>query len=396
MPHIYVEFTRLRQMENSFKRIFSKIEKIKSDFQSTIKQLDWDVKYQSNINDTANRIINNLDSEIHAMKQYQEFLNESYEKYVKLDNISLKMDSTNVSGTGAVISTIGTGILGGFIKSLSEDIEKNKDLLSVAKKLLTGYSKWGNNSEAGVLKAGISYIEDFSKFFSGDKKGLSGASDLCNLADSSIGLWKGGYEYFQKQFDELKTGFFGEVAQKNVKVLGLTGDFLGLIGSITSASDGLNEKSWQTAVADYIDTGKDIISVAKSGYELHHIGDVTGITTEKAGPWSALGIYKAIGDAGIGSIEQGFRSMEKYSSDGKWDVGDTGATGIDISMAGLYGLSHSLTLGLDDVIFGAIDRATGGNGTSDMSYFEKAAEGYKILAKNIGTSIGNWWVNLTT
>ena len=65
-------------------------------------------------------------------------------------------------------------------------------------------------------------------------------------------------------------------------------------------------------------------------------------------------------------------------------------------MAGLYGLSHSLTLGLDDVIFGAIDRATGGNGTSDMSYFEKAAEGYKILAKNIGTSIGNWWVNLTT
>ena len=170
----------------------------------------------------------------------------------------------------------------------------------------------------------------------------------------------------------LKTGFFGDVAQKNVKVLGLSAGFLGLTASILSASNGLDNKQWQSIVADYVDCGKDMLSVIK------------------AGPWSALNIYSAIGEAGIQSISQGFRSHEKYYADGQWDMGDTGATGIDISMAGIYGISHSLTLGFDDLIFGAIDNATGGNGTADMSYFEKAAEGYKILANKCGEAIGNW------
>ena len=138
-----------------------------------------------------------------------------------------------------------------------------------------------------------------------------------------------------------------------------------------------------------------MLSVIKSGYALKHIGDVKSLSEIKAGPWSALNIYSAIGEAGIQSISQGFRSHEKYYADGQGDMGDTGATGIDISMAGIYGISHSLTLGFDDLIFGAIDNATGGNRTADMSYFEKAAEGYKILANKCGEAIGNWWVGLT-
>lgn len=116
----------------------------------------------------------------------------------------------------------------------------------------------------------------------------------------------------------------------------------------------------------------------------------------KAGSWNALRIYTAIVNAGVRSISQGFCSVEKYSADGQWDIGDTVATGINISMAGIYGISHSLTFGLDDLIFGVIDSATGGNGTTDMSYFEKAAEGYKILANKCGEAIGNWWIGLTT
>ena len=56
-----------------------------------------------------------------------------------------------------------------------------------------------------------------------------------------------------------------------------------------------------------------------------------------------------------------FRSHEKYYADGQWDIGDTGATGIDVSMTGLYGLSHNLTLGADDWIFGLVDKLSGGN-----------------------------------
>ena len=94
-------------------------------------------------------------------------------------------------------------------------------------------------------------------------------------------------------------------------------------------------------------------------------------------------------------LQQGFKSHERYYADGKWDLGDTGATGIDISIAGLYGLTHSLTFGLDDKIFGWVDEISGGDKHPEMSYVEKAAEGYKILGEKIGDSIASWWNNLT-
>lgn len=45
-----------------------------------------------------------------------------------------------------------------------------------------------------------------------------------------------------------------------------------------------------------------------------------------------MDVYKAITEAGIESGEQLFRSIEKYSSDGKWDFNDTGATGVDVAI----------------------------------------------------------------
>lgn len=79
---------------------------------------------------------------------------------------------------------------------------------------MRGTDKWGDVDEAGVLEDVISYFESFTTFFSGDKKGLTGASDWCNLADSSIGVWTGLYDYFCDMYKGLKIGFFGDVAQK--------------------------------------------------------------------------------------------------------------------------------------------------------------------------------------
>ncbi len=281
-----------------------------------------------------------------------------------------------------------------FAKHL-EDIKNEEDLLSIVKTLLGGYKSLDGIAEAGVLKDVISYIESFSNFFLGDKKGLTGASDWCDLANSSFRVWTGLYDYYSDMYKGLETGFFGKVAQKNVKILGLSAGILGLTASVLSASSGLDKKNWQSIVADYVDCGKDMLTIIKSGYGLKHIGDAKSLLKVKAGPWNAFSVYTAIGDAGVRVVSQGFRSHEKYYADGKWDLGDTGATGIDIGMAGIYGISHSLTFGLDDLIFGAIDKATGGNGTSDMTYYEKAAAGYKILAQKCGEAIGNWWTKLT-
>lgn len=403
MLRIYVEFSGLDQIGSRCKAVASKVDTIQSDFQRTVRQLDWDIRFESNINSTATQIAKTLEQYSRTLETYQRFIEDAHNEYVKLDeykktNLIDYISSIRVDPNVAVILGPGGNPFANWKDRISEivfDTDEEKNLLSTVKTLLRGTDKWGDVDEAGVLEDVISYFERFTTFFLGDKKGLTGASDWCNLADSSIGVWTGLYDYFCDMYKGLKIGFFGDVAQKNVKVLGLSAGFLGLTASILSASNGLDNKQWQSIVADYVDCGKDMLSVIKSGYALKHIGDVKSLSEIKAGPWSALNIYSAIGEAGIQSISQGFRSHEKYYADGQWDMGDTGATGIDISMAGIYGISHSLTLGFDDLIFGAIDNATGGNGTADMSYFEKAAEGYKILANKCGEAIGNWWVGLT-
>ena len=399
MPRIYVEFSGLDQIGSRCKTVASRVDTIQSNFQRTVRQLDWDIRFESNINSTATQIAKTLEQYSKTLENYQRFIEDTHNEYVKLDEYKktnlidyvypLKLETLPepyICGPGNPFANR---------KIIVFDTDEEKDILSTVKTLLRGTDKWGDVDEAGVLEDVISYFESFTTFFSGDKKGLTGASDWCDLADSSIGVWTGLYDYFCDMYKRLKTGFFGGVAQKNVKVLGLSAGFLGLTASILSASNGLDNKQWQSIVADYVDCGKDMLSVIKSGYALKHIGDVKSLSEIKAGPWSALNIYSAIGEAGIQSISQGFRSHEKYYADGQWDMGDTGATGIDISMAGIYGISHSLTLGFDDLIFGVIDNATGGNGTADMSYFEKAAEGYKILANKCGEAIGNWWIGLT-
>lgn len=73
--------------------------------------------------------------------------------------------------------------------------------------LLGGGKTLENNDEAGILEKVISYVEDFASFFNGDKAGLTGAIDLCDLTTSSIGLWKEGYDYFQGMFEGVSTGF---------------------------------------------------------------------------------------------------------------------------------------------------------------------------------------------
>ena len=406
MPRIYVEFSSLEQIGSRCKNVASKVDTIQSDFQRTVRQLDWDIRFESNINSTATQISKELEQYSRTLEAYQQFIEDACGEYIKLDEYQKKSTLNNLI-TGSIklidIQILGPGvnpfanrdfILTEKIKEYFSDIEEEKDLLSTVKTLLNGADKFGDDDEAGVLKDVISYIQDFTSFFNGDKKGLTGASDWCNLADSSIGLWTELADYFRKTADKYSLSFF--VTKKDVKALGVTSGFLGLVASVLSASDGLNTKQWQDIVADYTDCGKDILSVISSVYELKNIGNIKSLAEIKAGPWNALGVYSAIGEAGVQAISQGFRSHGKYYADGQWDLGDTGATGIDISMAGIYGLSHKLTGGLDDLVYGVIDSATDGNGTSDMSYYEKAAEGYKILANKCGEAIGNWWIDLTT
>lgn len=85
MPRIYVNFSGLDQIGSRCKSVASKVDEIQSDLQRTIRQLDWDVRYESNINSTANQIARKLEQYASALKAYQQFIDDAKYEYVKLD-----------------------------------------------------------------------------------------------------------------------------------------------------------------------------------------------------------------------------------------------------------------------------------------------------------------------
>lgn len=298
-----------------------------------------------------------------------------------------------------MINFLQSYILPGKSGSGSIDYRKNEsintEIIEGIKTISKYQDKLMEQSEWGIFEKFLTFVQSFTGFFSEEKKGIVGIGDWFQLSDDGISLWTELYDYFRKMYKDQESYFFGDKVWKGTLELNVVADFLGLLAALSSASSGLEEKSGMTATADFLDCLKNITSISKSGYKLNHFKDAESLAEMKGGPWSALDVYKAIINSTIGSISQGVRSVETYYADGQWDAGDTGATGIDVTMAGLYGLSHELSFGLDDFIFGLVDRASGGNGTSDMSYVEKAAEGYKILGEMLGEALGDLWIRIT-
>ena len=109
-----------------------------------------------------------------------------------------------------------------------------------------------------------------------------------------------------------------------------------------------------------------------------------------------MNIWVALLESGLGIFEQSIKSHQKYYADGKWSVDDTAKFLMEVSLAGLYGISHTLSAHLDDVIFAWIEKATGGDDNSDMTVIEKAAAGYAILAENIGNAVAKFGKNLVS
>lgn len=85
MPRIYIQFSGLDRIGTQCGTIASKIDDIRSDLKGTIKKLDWDVRYESDIDGTADRIAKKLDGYEDALKKYKKFIEDAHRKYVKLD-----------------------------------------------------------------------------------------------------------------------------------------------------------------------------------------------------------------------------------------------------------------------------------------------------------------------
>lgn len=384
MPRIYVEFAGLEQIGTGCKTAASRVDTIETEFWRTIQKLDWDVRYEADINSTAKQISQKLEKQIAVLKNYQEFLNNTIETYRLLNdgdyNREMLSDLLQAQAEASVK----------FDKSI-QDKNSNSQFEEWIKSILEWLDKTNSNEYAGITKDGLSYLEALYDYFTGDMKGLTGAEDWFDLCENSADLWKGLYDYLKEYYN--KTGsLFSITNQKKVAGVDIAGNIAGFISSIFGAVDTISSENMGASgvISQILGTGDEAADIWKSVMKFIQ----TGTSVEKVGVYSAVDIYTSVIKSGFMAVSQAFDSVDKYSADGSWDLGDTGATGIDSAMAGLYGISHTLTFGADDLVFGFIDNLTGGNGNQDMSYFEKAAEGYKILADELGKKIGNLWIDL--
>ncbi len=173
--------------------------------------------------------------------------------------------------------------------------------------------------------------------------------------------------------------------------LGLGGSLFGLAGSIIATTDGINDKERDNIV-------KDLFTVS---------GEFAKLVIPNAKvPSMEINLVVATASALYMGSVQTQKSIEKYSADGSFTLTDFRDTKIDSVMVSLDEFARKMTLGASDVFFNWLDKKLGGSSYSDMTYIEKAAEGYKILfnyigdksvklAKSIGNAIGNWWTKIT-
>lgn len=160
MPRIYVDFAKLEQIGNRCKSVASKVDTIQSDLQHTIRQLDWDVRFESNINSTATQIARKLELYSKALENYQRFIEDAHSEYTKLDeykklNITAQLDPRihHILGPGGQLQIFtdefwsnygwkeilsGAGYIG-TIYSLINDIKNGKTWRDFAKNGVNAY-----------------------------------------------------------------------------------------------------------------------------------------------------------------------------------------------------------------------------------------------------------------
>ena len=215
--------------------------------------------------------------------------------------------------------------------------------------------------EAGLGEGILSYVASLYNFQTGDKRGLTGAADLFDLGGESVGLWTELHDYLKGE-NALSGG------------LNIFGDSLGLVSSAFGVADRINSGELGAAgtIGEIIGLGDNAFDIWESVEKFKYIGQEGLNFANGSGAYSPVMLWSTLGKTVISTGSQAFKSIEKYSADGVWDLADTGRTGIEAGVSGLYTMFDALTFG-------------GLSALGDVTGFKP---------ENISADIENWATNL--
>lgn len=86
MARIYVLYRPMSELATKCKTSADKLTAIQGELSDVVFHLDWDVRFQNDINSKANAAIRKTDSLSRALRGFQDYLNGAIEEYRKLDD----------------------------------------------------------------------------------------------------------------------------------------------------------------------------------------------------------------------------------------------------------------------------------------------------------------------
>lgn len=296
-------------------------------------------------------------------------------------------DSIKNSESDTQISGLGSSIIN-TLKKMNND--EFKDFIDTIKNVANGLTKLEDLEIASLGKKPfkisaivgdtIEYLEDLqSLIVHSSDTGLSASANFEKLSSSSIKEFASIYDLLNEFSSASDTSIWGETAEKNVAMLTLAADLLSVKASITDARAGYEEEGIKAAILSCGEVFKNLGKVAEDIYK----STVTSPT--KKGPWNAVNFYAALVNSAWNIFEQSYKSHQRYYADGKWSFDDTARFLMDVSISGLYGITHTLLEENDDLFW---DIFLGDEyKDSDLSYPEQLSDALAHTCEKIGDAI---------
>lgn len=399
MPDFYIKLNDVRREESNFQSIIEQLYNVEEQIEGVrashvLQDSVCFTQVRAKLKNSSNEAV----SLKYKIGQMRSALLETADIYERTENgilgqrveIQANADGNIVDNRNEKTDTLESDNFLEWLWKVYQDFfgkqEDGRTLWDLIKPYLTYQDKFNKNPFAGVEKSVVSYLESLIGFFSGDKRGGTGAKDLCDLTKASSGVWSSLYPFF-KQYDVTKTDSdIGEFARKWGNInggVGVIGSVSSLIGAFFGAcqTEGKSEGEFW---ADIVNASGKSADVIKSLYEWKNFD----VVKEGGGRISAAGKYAILAKTTFSTISQTIKSVEEYSKDGTFDLGDMGSTCIDASVSGLYtmasGLISGLTLG-----FVSIDWA--GVKPEDISGFIK--ENVSHYTDELGKRTGEYMIS---
>ena len=270
----------------------------------------------------------------------------------------------------------------GAVGELMDKIS-DSEFTDIIEKLTNIASEWGNVEEAGLIKSTIEYLKKVREVFKNPNSDLSGQAKLWELSGASVKEFANFYGVINKHTNATNPLLWGDAAERNIKVLTMAADILSVKASFVAAKAELKEENLLSAITNYADAFRGFGDIALDAYDL---------ISKNKNPWNVAEVGVALYKSAVSIFEQSTKSHQRYYADGKWDLNDTARFLMDVSMAGIYGITHSLSKEADDVIW---DWIIGDDfADSDLTTSEKLSAKLNNLGNNIGNAIGKFGVNV--